>query len=78
MQGAESDVNERLNHLGIVAGVCQERGVASWRDAPDPTNRQPVSVGTATTARILNGQGFSHRQLSLVPQDVADKPVEHV
>jgi hypothetical protein len=30
MQGAESAVNERLDHLGIVAGVCQEKGLATW------------------------------------------------
>jgi transposase len=78
MQGAESYVNERLDHLGIVAGVCQEIGLASWLDAQDPTNRQQVSVGTATTAMILNGLGFSNRQLYLVPQYFENKPVEHL
>jgi len=47
-----SAVHERLDHLGIVAGVCQESGVANWRDAHEPTMRQHVSVGTATTAMI--------------------------
>jgi hypothetical protein len=28
--------NERLDHLGIVAGVCQEIGLAAWLDAQDP------------------------------------------
>jgi len=50
-------INERLDHLGIVAGVCQEIGGASWLDAQDPGNRQQVSVGTATVAMILNGLG---------------------
>jgi len=57
----ESYVNERLDHLGIVAGVCQEIGLAAWLNAQDPANRQQVSVGTATTAMILNGLGFSNR-----------------
>src|SRR5262252_715539 len=70
--------NERLDHLGIVAGVCQEIGLAAWLDAQDPTNRQQVSVGTATVAMILNGLGFSNRQLYLVPQYFANKPVEHL
>src|SRR5438270_11409599 len=61
-------INERLDHLGIVAGVCQEIGLAAWLDAQDPTNRQHVSVGTATVAMVLNGLGFSNRQLYLVPQ----------
>jgi len=30
MQAAESDVTERLDHLGVVAGVCQEIGGAAW------------------------------------------------
>jgi hypothetical protein len=29
----ESYPNERLDHLGIVAGVCQEIGLATWLDA---------------------------------------------
>ncbi len=37
-----------------------------------------VSVGTATIAMILNGLGFSNRQLYLVPQYFANKPVEHL
>jgi hypothetical protein len=41
MQAAESYVNERLDHLGIVAGVCQEIGLAAWLDEQDPTNRKP-------------------------------------
>ena len=44
MQAAESYVNERLDHLGIVAGVCREIGLAVWLDEQDPTNRQQVSV----------------------------------
>jgi transposase len=74
----ESYTNERLDHLGIVAGVCQEIGLAAWLDAQDPGHRQQVSVGTATVAMVLNGLGFSNRQLYLVPQFFANKPVEHL
>ncbi len=38
--------NECLDHVGIVAGVCQEIELAAWLDAQDPGNRQQVSVGT--------------------------------
>jgi hypothetical protein len=69
-------VNERLDHLGIVAGVCQEIGLASYLDALDTGYHERVSVGTATMAMILNGLGFSNRRLYLVPQFFADKPVE--
>jgi len=78
MAPEEMDVNERLDHLGIVAGVCQERGLAGWLDAQEPESRQQVSVGTATVAMILNGLGFSNRQLYLVPQFFANTPVEHL
>lgn len=78
MEGTETYVNERLDHLGIVAGVCQEIGLAAWLDTQEPGNRQQVSVGTATAAMVLNGLGFSNRQLYLVPQFFANKPVEHL
>src|SRR5258708_1637143 len=71
-------VVEHLNHLGIVAEVCREIGVAEWLDQHDPTNRQQVSVGTATVALVLNGLDLSNRRLYLVPQFFADKPVEHL
>jgi len=71
-------VVEHLNHLGIVAEVCREIGVAEWLDAQDPPSRQRVSVGTATVAMVLNGLGLSNRQLYLVSQFFADKPVEHL
>src|SRR5262245_28935412 len=68
-------VVEHLNHLGIVAEVCREIGVAAWLDQQEPGNRQRVSVGTATLALVLNGLGFSNRQLYLVPQFFADNPL---
>ncbi len=38
MQAAERYVNERLDHLGMVAGVCREIGLAAWLDAQDTAN----------------------------------------
>jgi transposase len=78
MQATEEYVNERLDHLGIVAGVCREIGLAAWLDAQEPERRQQVSVGMATVAMVLNGLGSSNRQLYLVPQYFANKPVEHL
>jgi transposase len=69
---------ERLDHLGIVAGVCKEAGIAEWLDKIAGESRRSVSVGTATVAMILNGLGFSNRQLYLVPQYFENKPVEHL
>ncbi|HEY4386014.1 MAG TPA: IS1634 family transposase, partial [Ktedonobacteraceae bacterium] len=78
MEQAEDYHNERLDHLGIVAGVCQEMGLAAWLDALAPTQQRVVSYGTATVAMILNGLGFSNRQLYLVPQFFENKPVAHL
>ena len=69
---------ERLDHLGIVAGVCREAGRAQWLDERAGDQRRSVSIGTATVAMILNGLGFSNRQLYLVPQYFENKPVEHL
>ncbi len=69
---------ERLDHLGIVAGVCQEAGIAEWLDKQAGEDRRSVSVGQATVAMVLNGLGFSNRQLYLVPQYFENKPVEHL
>ena len=69
---------ERLDHLGIVAGVCQEIGLPAYLDALAGPSQQQVSVGTATMAMILNGLGFSNRRLYLVSQFFASKPLEHL
>lgn len=77
----EADVSytpERLDHLGIVAGVCQEIGLAEWLDGQAERSRQRVSVGTATVAMVLNGLGFSNRRLYLVPQFFENKPAERL
>ena len=68
--------NERLDHLGIVAGVCREIGIASYLDAFDDQYHDHVSVGTAVVAMIRNGLGFSNRRLYLTPQFFANKPLD--
>src|SRR5215470_15551666 len=69
---------ERLDHLGIVAGICREIGLADYLDGLAGPSQQQVSVGTATVAMLLNGLGFSNRRLYLVSQFFATKPVEHL
>jgi transposase len=69
---------ERLDHLGIVAGICREIGLAEYLDGLAGPSQQQVSIGTATVAMILNGLGFSNRRLYLVSQFFATKPVEHL
>src|SRR5260370_1794381 len=68
----------RLDHLGIVAGVCREIGIADYLDARDEHTHERVSVGTATVAMLLNGLGFANRRLYLVSQFFKTKPVAHL
>ncbi len=68
----------RLDHLGIVAGLCREIGMADYLDARDARTHERVSVGSATVAMVLNGLGFANRRLYLVSQFFKTKPVAHL
>ena len=65
---------ERLDHLGILAGVCRGIGLDEYLDKLAMSSEQYVSVGTATTAMVLNGPGHSNLRLYPVPQFLANKP----
>jgi transposase len=69
---------ERLDHLGIVAGVCQEIGLVEYFDRLDERVHARVSLGQAVQAMVLNGLGFSNRRLYLVPQFFEHKPLERL
>lgn len=78
MQTDVSYTVERLDHLGIVAGVCQQIGLAEFLDEQVGGSRQRVSVGTATLAMVINGLGFTNRRLYLVPRFFENKPIERL
>jgi transposase len=67
---------ERIDHLGIVSGICQEVGLAEIIDQQVGINDRQVSVGQAVQAMILNGLGFSSRPLYLTPEFFHNKPVD--
>jgi transposase len=67
---------KRLDHLGIVAGICREIGLAEVIDQRVGPSERQVSVGQATQAMVLNGLGFSSRALYLTPEFFANKPVD--
>ena len=69
---------ERVDHLGLVAGVCQEIGLVEYFDGLDDQAHARVSLGQAVLAMVLNGLGFSNRRLYLVPQYFAHKPIERL
>jgi hypothetical protein len=55
MHAAKSDVQERWDHLGIRAWVCQQLALARWREEHDASTRHVVHGGTAATALLLHG-----------------------
>ena len=69
--------SKNLDHLGIVATVCKEIGLADEINrilGVDP--RQKVTCGEAVVAMVLNALGFVDRPLYLFPEFMATKPVE--
>jgi len=65
-----------LDHLGIVAGICQQIGLIEQIDEQVADTGRKVSVGQAVQALVLNGLGFVNRPLYLMPEFYANKPVE--
>jgi len=68
--------SQRLDHLGIVAGICDEIGLVDVIDAQIGETGRKVSVGQAVKAMILNGLGFVSRPLYLTPEFFSNKPVD--
>lgn len=68
---------KRLDHLGIVAGICKRIDLIGLIDGqlPTPSGRK-VSCGQATQAMILNALGLSGRALYLMPEYMKNKPVD--
>lgn len=70
---------KRLDHLGLVSGMCQELGIAKMIDAVIPKgNEHKVSHGEAMVAMLLNGLGFHSRTLHMFSDFFADKPTERL
>ena len=69
-----------LDHLGLVAGMCDELGIDTIIDQllPQDFEQRTVSVGQAVKAMIINGLGFTQRTLYLTPDFFRSKPVERL
>lgn len=80
--------SKQLDHLGLVAGMCDELGIIELIDRliPQDKEKRTVSpstgsghrIGQAVKAMVLNGLGFASRALYLSPQFFRDKPVERL
>jgi len=70
---------ERLDHLGILAGVIKELGLIEFIDSRIPSDpREGISCGEAVAGMIINGLGFSDRPLTLTPQFFENKALTHL
>lgn len=68
--------SQRLDHLGIVAGICNEIGLIDTIDAQIGHQERKVSVGQAVQAMVINALGFVSRPLYLTPEFFHNKPVD--
>ena len=68
---------ERIDHLGIVAGICKQLKLVQIIDESIlmPTGRK-VSCGQAVQAMVLNALGLTGRALYLMPEYMRNKPVD--
>lgn len=76
MSAKTSYETQRIDHLGIVAGVCQEIGLIETIDRQVKTSGRKVSCGQGTQAMVLNALGFVGRALYLMPNYLHNKPVD--
>jgi transposase len=65
-----------LDHLGLVAGMCDELGIGDVIDhaTPQDPEKRDLTVGEAVNAMVLNGLGFITQALDLVPRFFQNKP----
>lgn len=71
---------KRIDHLGLVAGMCKELNLAQQIDniLPDKRDDKCLSYGQLVVAMILNGLGFAGRTLHMYPEYFEDKPIERL
>lgn len=65
-----------IQHLGIVAGVCNEVKLADHINSCIPIGNRKVSVGHCVQAMILNALGFAGRALYLTKRFFISRPIE--
>jgi len=76
MSAEQTFETQRIDHLGIVSGVCREIALIEQIDAQVKASDRKVSCGKGTQALILNALGFVGRALYLMPDYLHNKPVD--
>jgi transposase len=67
-----------IQHLGIVAGICDEIELIKTIDGEIDKPKRKVTVGQAVQSIILNALGFSGRAMYLHPEYYRKRPVERL
>jgi transposase len=65
-----------IQHLGIVAGICNEIELIKSIDREIEKPKRKVTVGEAVQSMVLNALGFSGRAMYLHPEFYRKRPVE--
>lgn len=73
-------VTKNIDHLGLVAGMCDEIGIADIIDSScgDQAKNKNLSFGQCVKCMIMNGLGFVGRTLYLYSEFFEDKPIDHL
>lgn len=69
---------KQLDHLGLVAGICERLELVEQIDSFFPNQQRKVSVGLAVKAMVLNALGFSSRPLYLSSEFFEKKSIEQL
>jgi transposase len=67
---------KHIDHLGLVAAVCDEAGIVDLINEYVGKAGRTVSVGHAVKAMVLNALGFTARALYLTPMFYTHRPVQ--
>ena len=56
---------QRIDHMGLVAGMCKEPGIAQFFDSriPNPSDDQNISFDETVVAMLMSGLGYIARTL---------------
>jgi transposase len=65
-----------IQHLGIIAELCNEVKLAEKIDELIPKEKRAVSIGQAVQGMILNALGYAGRALYLTKRFFVNRPVE--
>lgn len=71
---------KRLDHLGLVAGMCNELGLVEYFDKSLPScgPDKKLSHGQLVLGMIINGLGYTSQPLYMYPEYMQDKPLDRL